>query len=80
MIKSLEDIYIYETPDGGRTVYRRHPNSTDREIIREDPERKYIEQWNNWRDILRASRDNVTLRDAVEKAELIYTLIKNEDY
>lgn len=80
MIKSLEDIYIYETPDGGRTVYRRRPNSTDREIIREDPERKYIEQWNNWRDILRASRDNVTLRDAVEKAELIYTLIKNEDY
>ena len=79
IIKSVEEIYIYESPDGGKTIYRRAPGSTDKEMIREDPERKYIEQWNTWRDILKLSRDNITLRDAVEKAEIIYKLIKNEN-
>jgi hypothetical protein len=79
IIKSVEEIYIYESPDGGKTIYRRAPGSTDKEMICEDPERKYIEQWNTWRDILKLSRDNITLRDAVEKAEIIYKLIKNEN-
>jgi len=80
IIKSVEEIYIYESPDGGKTIYRRAPGSTDREMIREDPERKYIDQWNTWREILKLARDNVTLRDAVERAEMIYKLIKDENH
>jgi len=76
-IKSVEEIYIYESPDGGKTIYRRRPNSIDREMIQEDPERKYIQQWNYWRDILKTARDNPTLDDAVKKAEMIYELVKN---
>jgi hypothetical protein len=77
IIKSVEEIYIYESPDGGKTIYRRRPNSIDREMIQEDPERKYIDQWNTWREILQLARDNVTLRDAVERAEIIYQLVKD---
>jgi len=79
-IKSVEEIYIYESPDGGKTIYRRVSGSTNREMIQEDPERKYIDQWNDWREILKLARDNVTLRDAVERAEMIYNLIKDENH
>jgi len=79
MIKSIEEIYIYESPDGGKTVYRRLSGSpTAREMVREDPECQYIEQWNYWRDILKTAKNNTTLSDAIHKAEMIYNLIKNQ--
>jgi hypothetical protein len=70
---------IYESPDGGKTIYEREMGSSERIMIREDPERKYIEQYNNWRDILKVARNNPTLHDLVEQAEIIYALIKEEN-
>ena len=70
---------IYESPDGGKTIYEREMGSTERIMIREDPERKYIEQYNNWRDILKVARNNTTLHDLVEQAEMVYAIIKEEN-
>jgi hypothetical protein len=70
---------IYESPDGGKTIYEREIGSTERIMIREDPERKYIEQYNNWRDILKVARNNTTLHDLVEQAEMVYAIIKEEN-
>ena len=69
---------VYESPDGGKTIYEREIGSTERIMIREDPERKYIEQYNNWREILKVARNNPTLYDLVEQAEIVYALIKKE--
>jgi len=70
---------VYESPDGGKTIYEREMGSTERIMIREDPERKYIEQYNNWRDILKVARNNTTLHDLVEQAEMVYAIIKEEN-
>ena len=48
-------------------------------MIREDPERKYIEQYKNWHEILKVARNNPTLHDLVEQAEIVYALIKEEN-
>ena len=81
IIKNIEEITIFESPDGGKTIYSRKSGETDRTLVYEDPEAKkeklFKERWVEWRDILKASEDNPGLADLVEKAEVFYKLIKN---
>jgi len=78
IIKSIEEITIFESPDGGKTVYARKSGETERKLIIEDPEKKYRDRWLEWRDILEASKDNPALADQIEKAEMIWNLIKHK--
>jgi len=77
IIKSIEEIWIYESPDGGKTLYRRKSGEPNRELLKEDPEKKDRQRWLEWRDILEASKDNPALANLIEKAELIWHLTKN---
>lgn len=80
IIKNIEEITIFESPDGGKTVYSRKSGETDRTLVWEDPEAKkeklFQQRWVEWRDILTASKDNQGLADLVEKAEVYYRLLK----
>lgn len=78
MIKSSEEIIIYESPDGGKTVYSRKSGSSDRTMIKEDNSRNYITRWYEWRDIIKLSETEPSLADAINKSEMIYALIKKE--
>jgi hypothetical protein len=78
MIKSSEEIIIYESPDGGKTVYSRKSGSSDRTMIKEDPAKHYIARWYEWREILKLSETEPSLHDAIDKAEMIYKLVKKE--
>lgn len=80
IIKNIEEITIFESPDGGKTIYSRKSGETDRTLVWEDPEAKkeklFQQRWVEWRDILTASKDNQGLADLVEKAEVYYRLLK----
>ena len=80
IIKNIEEITIFESPDGGKTIYSRKSGETDRTLVYEDPEAKkeklFKERWIEWRDILKASEDNPGLKDLIEKVELLYRLQK----
>ena len=80
IIKNIEEITIFESPDGGKTVYSRKSGETDRTLVWEDPEAKkeklFQQRWVEWRDILIASEDNQGLKELVEKAEMFYKLQK----
>lgn len=80
IIKNIEEITIFESPDGGKTVYSRKSGETDRTLVWEDPEAKkeklFQHRWVEWRDILIASKDNSGLADLIEKAEIYYRLLK----
>ncbi len=78
IIKNIEEFTIFESPDGGKTIYARKSGQdhTQRVCIQEDPEKKDRERWLEWRDILAASKDNQGLADLVEKAETFYRLLK----
>ena len=37
MVNKITEVTIFESPDGGRTVYTRQPGSTTRELYSQDP-------------------------------------------
>jgi hypothetical protein len=67
---------IFESPDHGATVFERMTGSLIRtEIINSKP--RYLSRWHEFRDICRIAEKNVTLNNALEKAEMLYLLIKD---
>jgi hypothetical protein len=78
MIKSSEEIIIYESSDGGKTVYSRKSGSSDRSMVKEDPGKHYITKWYEWKEILKLAETEPSLADAINKAEIIYALVKKE--
>jgi hypothetical protein len=78
IIKSVEEITIFESPDGGKTVYSRKSGSSDRTLIKEDPEKKFLSKWHEWREILTLAETEPSLANAINKAEMLYVLLKKE--
>jgi predicted translin family RNA/ssDNA-binding protein len=75
--------YVYESPDGGDTVYRREMGKTDRALHHVSSKKKDLEKSHNrylmWEKILVASKTNSALNEAVERAEVLYNLIQHND-
>lgn len=71
---------IFESPDGGKTVYVREMGGKDRKIHSVSPaakeEMKEILLVQEWLQIRHAAKDNPALKKAVENALLIYRLTK----
>ena len=77
--KSIEELTIYESPDGGKTIYSRKSGSPDRTMIREDASiRDRIMEDQLWYEIRKESQTNTTLADILDKARMVYALIKKE--
>ena len=79
MIKSSEEIIIYESPDGGKTVYSRKSGSSDRTMIKEDTSQNYITKWYEWKEILKLAETEPSLANAINKAEMLYVILKKEN-
>jgi len=62
--------YIYESPDGGDTVYRRQFGSNQRELIKVSNSVHYT----HWREMLVAAEHDEYLRDLLDRAESYYRL------
>ena len=75
--------YIYESPDGGQTVYAREFNSSEKFLVGRSCMIEYEEQQRKedalWRAIRAASADNSALQDAMEHVIMIYNLTNNND-
>ena len=75
---------IYESPDGGETVYERESGSSERKLIRDNrtidgrPLHEHIMENKLWGEIHRAAKTNVALADILEQAKMVYALIKKE--
>lgn len=72
---------IFESPDGGVTVYEREAGSSDRRLTEESKRRHdemYATMQENklWGAIRRAAKTNPTLQDALDRAIIIYELSK----
>ena len=78
MVSKITELTVFESPDGGRTVYARRPGETKRELHYQDPqlqqELKELESQKRWVDIFQARKDNAELNDLCEKVELLYEL------
>ena len=82
IIKSVEELTIYESPDGGKTVYSRKSGETTRTLIHEDPaykkESEITRRWANLKEAVFMADSDPTLNDALEKVEILYALKKKE--
>jgi hypothetical protein len=83
MVSKITELTVFESPDGGRTVYARKPGDTRRELHRQDPklqqELRDLESQRRWTEIFLARRDNAELNDLCEKVELLYELRKRSE-
>lgn len=80
MIKSSEEIIIYESPDGGKTVYSRKSGETVRRLEERltDPTwLKEQELTNRWAKLKEAVfMDDPTINDLIDKIEILAKLKK----
>lgn len=66
--------YIYESPDGGDTIYRRRMGDPQREQVRAGPVQKRLLRSQTWRDILRAGESDPVLADMLDRVEVYHAL------
>jgi len=80
MIKSTEEIIIYESPDGGKTVYARKPGETVRHLHSVDPqwqkEQELNVRWANLKEAVYMADTDSAMNDLIEKVEIYYQLKK----
>ena len=84
MVNKITEVTIFESPDGGRTVYARQPGQSihERKLYSEDPqlikERRDLENQRRWVEIHNARVNNPALDKLCEQVELLYELSKAE--
>ena len=80
MVSKITEVTIFESPDGGRTVYARHPGSQHRSLHYQDPKLKQeldeLEQKRRWAEIFESRHINPALGDLCNKIEVLYELSK----
>ena len=76
----ITEVTIYESPDGGRTVYARRPGSTTRQLHSQDPKLQMelveLEREKRWVDIFGARKGDPELDHLCEQVEIMYELGK----
>jgi len=74
---------VFESPDGGKTIYTRDFISPTKQLHSEDQEvikqQELAIRSQRMLRIIRLAETNPTLRDALEKLEVLYALVKDND-
>ena len=82
-VSKITEVTIFESPDGGRTVYARQPGSKDRDLHWQDPklqrELVELEQQKRWVDIFQARHENAELDRLCEQVEILYELSRKRE-
>lgn len=72
---------IYESPDGGDTVYGRYSGTTERFLVGISSRRQKIndelKQDKLWKEIREAAETNPALKNALEQCIMLYYISKN---
>jgi hypothetical protein len=81
-VSKITELTIFESPDGGRTVYARRPGESNRTLHHRDPALDQLsDDLNNskrWVEIFQARRDNAELDRLCEQVEILYELGRRE--
>ena len=74
--------YVFESPDGGHTVYRRHPGKLDRELVSVDSHAQSlidsVKETKLWGNIHRAAKTDPALKEMLDQVRVYYELKHNE--
>jgi hypothetical protein len=82
MKDKITELTVYESPDGGRTIYKRKQGTNTRELYLRDPlleqELINIEKEDRWAQIYLARKGNPALDDLCQQVEMLYQLSKRD--
>ena len=78
MVSKITEITIFESPDGGRTVYARKLGENTRHLHSKDQDKERAE-YERWVNIFNARRENTALNDVCTQAEILYELSKDSE-
>lgn len=74
--------YVYESPDGGHTVYQREIGQTQRTLYSRDKTAQDLQdslkEIELWKRIRSAAKTNPALQSALDQARMIYELSRND--
>jgi len=77
-VSKITELTVFESPDGGRTVYARKPGTAKRELHWQDPqlqqELQDLESSKRWVEIFQARKNNPELDHLCEQVEILYEL------
>lgn len=77
-VSKITELTVFESPDGGRTIYARKSGSLKRELHWQDPklqqELKELESQKRWVDIFQARCNNTELNHLCEQVEILYEM------
>jgi hypothetical protein len=75
--------YIFESPDGGHTIYQREIGTDTRYLVKMDPvfsrRQQAASRLNRLTKIVNVSDTDPTIKDALEKLEALYILKYGEE-
>ena len=81
MVNKITEAIIYESPDGGETVYVREHGSTQRQLHSESARaidiKDQLREDQLWAQIRQAAKTNPAIQDALERVRVIYQLSKS---
>ena len=69
---------VYESPDGGQTIYARKCGESDRVLIHESLEIRSKKRWHKLKEVVELAETDITLNDQLSKLEMLYALKKTE--
>jgi hypothetical protein len=73
---------VYESPDGGKTVYSREPGSPFRTLVGYSVEKQQLlkeqQERELWDNIRKEAEKNPTLQEALERVKVLYHLSKKD--
>jgi hypothetical protein len=80
IVNKITEAVIYETPDGGETIYVKEHSGTQRQLDNQSPRafdlHAQIKEDQLWGNIRRAAKTNPTLQRALDEAIMLYNLSK----
>ena len=77
LVKRSEEITIFESPDGGKTVYARQHGDVRRELVSEPTQAKTAARWVNLRGAVELAETNETINTILCQLEVMYELVKD---
>ena len=83
MVSKITEYTIFESPDGGETIYARMPGQNTRVLVKESDHvrevRQDMEESQLWEAIRQAAKTNTALQEAMDRVILLYHLTKDTD-
>jgi hypothetical protein len=82
IVDKITEYTIFESPDGGETVYARLPGSSEQIQISESDRVRDLKQGMKdtqlWHDIRQTAKTNAALQEAIDRVILLYHLSRSK--